>query len=437
MSEAGAPLAGAPAFPANPAPGRNTGKAIFVLALLCLVNAFSYVDRSMLALVMPQLTRELALSDTVIGLIAGLPFALCYAICAIPIAWIADNYNRRNLLAGALAFWSAVTALTGSVQNGWQLAAARFGLGAGEAAGHPTTASLIADTFDLKSRTVAFAALSASVSLGPLIGFPVVGWLLEDYGWRTAYHAVGLAGVAVAVIFFLAVREPPRGARSATGPKVGFFAGTGKLLKTPSYAFVIFAGGFNAINQGAIITWGPTFLDRVHHLGPQEIGVYFGTLRGVMGLLGALAAAVIVGMLVRRDIRWQIRAAILVAILPFLSDMTFLFGGRPLLWQAGLGLSALFTQFVVAVSYPLYVNVAPGNLRAVASAFYFLVASLMGFILGPFIVGALNDVLVPRLGGGAIAISMAVASSAALVSALLLILANRTWARDAERAEAG
>ena len=114
MSVAGAAATGAPAVPAQ----RSMGKAVFLLALLCLVNAFSYVDRSMLALVMPQLTKELHLSDTFTGLIAGLPFALCYAICAIPIAWVADNYNRRNLLAGALAFWSAVTALTGSVHSG-------------------------------------------------------------------------------------------------------------------------------------------------------------------------------------------------------------------------------------------------------------------------------------------------------------------------------
>jgi MFS family permease len=431
VSEAGASPSAAPAI----APYPKLGAAVFTLVMLCLVNAFSYVDRSMLALVLPQLTQELELSDTVTGLIAGLPFALCYALCAIPIAWVADNHNRRNLLAGALAFWSAVTALTGSVHNGWQLAAARFGLGAGEAAGHPTSASLIADSFDLKSRTIAFAAISASVSLGPLVGFPIVGWLLEHYGWRTAYHAVGLAGVVVAVVFFFVVREPPRRAPAQVA-RVGFLEGIGKLLRTRSYALVIFAGGFNAINQGAHLTWGPTFLDRVHGLGPQDIGVYFGTLRGVAGLFGALLAAVIVGALVRRDIRWQIRAAMVVAILPFASDVTFLFGGPPLLWQAGLAGSALFTQFVVAVSYPLYVNVAPANLRATASAFYFLVASLMGFILGPFVVGALNDALLPRFGESAIAYSMAVASSSALVSALLLVLANKTWVRDAECAEA-
>ena len=430
----GAPLTGAAPSGAQ---STGTGRAVFMLAMLCLVNAFSYVDRSMLALVMPQLSRELELSDTVTGLVAGLPFALCYALCAIPIAWVADNYNRRNLLGGALAFWSGVTVLTGAVQSGWQLAVARFGLGAGEAAGHPTTASLIADTFSLRNRTIAFAALSASVSLGPLVGFPAVGWLLEHYGWRVAYQVVGLAGVVVAVVFFLAVREPPRGSRPQSLEKIGFFEGTRRLLKTPSYALVIFAGGFSAINQGAHLTWGPTFLERVHGLGPQDIGIYFGTLRGVTGLTGALLAAVIVGALVRRDLRWQIRAAIAVAVLPFLSDITFLFSGDPLIWQAGLALSALFTQFVVAVSYPLYVNVAPANLRATASAFYFLVASLMGFILGPFSVGAFNDLFADSMGDDAIVVSMAIASSSALVSALLLLIANRTWLRDAERAEAG
>lgn len=433
VSEAGAPPAGGSA--AHPAPAM--GRAVLLLVLLCLVNAFSYVDRSMLALVMPQLTKELELSDTVTGLIAGLPFALCYALCAIPLAWVADNYNRRNLLAGALAFWSGVTLLTGMVQSGWQLALARFGLGAGEAAGHPTSASLIADSFSLKGRTVAFAALSASVSLGALIGFPIVGWLMEHHGWRAAYQVVGLAGIAVAVIFFLAVREPARSRPADGGEKIGFIEGSRKLLSTPSYALVVFAGGFNAINQGAHLTWGPTFLDRMRDLGPQEIGFYFGSLRGIAGLAGALLAAVIVGALVRRNLHWQIRAAIVVAILPFLSDLAFLFGGDPLLWQTGLALSALFTQFAVAVSYPLYVNVAPANLRATASAFYFLMASLMGFILGPFSVGALNDLLTPEMGEGAIAVSMAAASSSALVSALLLMLASRSWSRDVAVAEQG
>jgi len=429
----GASLSGRTAVPERR--GR-LARAGFLLALLCLVNTLSNVDRSMLALVMPTLSRELALSDTVMGLVAGLPFALCYAICAIPIAWIADNHNRRNLLAGALAFWSAITALTGAVHNGWQLALARFGLGAGEAAGHPTTASLIADSFDLKARTAAFSALSASAYLGPLLGFPLVGWLLGNYGWRTTYHAAGAAGLVVAILLLIAVREPPRRA-DAHAEGSDFLSGVGCLLHTPSYRYVVLAGGFNAINQGAHLTWGPTFLDRVHGLGPQEIGVYFGSLRGVAGLAGALFSAVVIGALVRRDIGWQIRAAILIAALPFFSDALFLLAGEPMLWRTGLALSAFFTAIAVAMSYSLYVNVAPSRLRATASAFYFLVASLMGFILGPFCVGAFSDLLEPRLSDGAIAVAMVLVSGTALVSALFLLLAGRTWVADVEKVELG
>ena len=432
MTGAGGAAAGPAASPVGTVPAR----AIYMLVLLCLVNMFSYVDRSMLALVLPQLTAEMHLSDTVSGLIAGVPFALCFAICAIPAAWIADTRNRRNLLAGALFFWSLVTALTGAVQSGWQLAAARFGLGVGEAAGHPTTTSLIAGSFHLRSRTTAFAALSASAYFGPLVGFPIIGWLIAGHGWRAAYLATGGAGVIVAVLFLLTVREPARNTTAGRAGQPGFVAGVRRLLATPSFPLVVFAGGFNAINQGAHLTWAPTFLHRVHGLDPLAIGAYFGTLRGVAGLAGAFTAAVVVGALVRRDLRWQIRLAIVMAALPFCSDMLFLLGRVDLLWQAGLALSAYSTAIVVAISYPLYVAVAPPDLRATAAAFYFLVASLMGFILGPFTVGALTDLLTPRLGPDALTAAMAVASSATLISALLLLRAKRSWIGDTLGAEA-
>ena len=414
-------------------------RAIYVLVLLCLVNAFSYLDRNMIGLVLPQMTAELALSDTVTGLVAGLPFALCYATCAIPAACIADNSHRRNLLAAALTVWSTITMLTGLVQSGWQLALARFGLGAGESAGHPSTSSLVADMFSAESRTAAFAAIAASAYLGPLFGFPVIGWILAEHGWRSAFFAMGLGGLLIAALLMLTVREPARGPRPADeiGAKsAGFVRGVRRLLSTRSYRYVIFAGGFNAINQGAHLTWGPTFLDRVHELGPQEIGFYFGTLRGAAGLLGALLAGVVVGAMVRKDATWQIRAPIVVAALPFLSDALFLLARDPLLWQAGLALTALFTAVAIALSYPLYVNIAPPHLRAQAAAFYFLVASLMGIILGPFSVGALTDLLADRAGEQAITWAMLIASSSALVSALLLLLAKSSWIADARLAEA-
>lgn len=400
------------------------GAPLVTLAMLCAVNAFNYVDRSMIALALPQMKAELALSDTLTGVIAGLPFALCYAACAIPAAWWADRGNRRNLLAAAFAFWSAVTAVTSLVHSGWQLAAARFTLGAGEAAGHPTTASLIADSFPLRLRTAAFSALSASAYLGPLAGFPAVGWLIAHHGWRAAYAATGVAGVAFAVLFFAVVREPARQGPTQGPVRQGFAAAVGRLLAIPSYRLVVLAGGFNAINQGAHLTWGPTFLARVRHLDPQQTGAVFGVLRGLSGLAGAAVVAVLVSALVRRDVRWQMRAAVAVAAMPFLSDSLFLLAGADWAWRTGLALSAFFTAMAVALSYPLYVNVAPSNLRATASAVYFLVVGLMGLILGPFCVGALSDAF------GAIAPAMVAVSATALVSCALLGWAMRHWAND-------
>jgi MFS family permease len=403
---------------------------LVTLVMLCAVNAFNYVDRSMVALALPQMKADLALSDTMTGVIAGLPFALCYAACALPAAWFADRGNRRNLLSVAFAFWSAMTALTGLVRTGWELAAARFMLGAGEAAGHPTTASLIADTFPLRQRTVAFSALSASAYMGPLAGFPAVGWLIAHHGWRGAYAAVGLAGIAFAGVFFMVVREPGRNAHAQGPVRAGFGGAAGRLLAIPSYRLVVLSGGFNAINQGAHLTWAPTFLTRVHHLDPLQASAVFGVLRGLAGLAGALVVALGVAALVRRDLRWQIRAALVVAALPFLSDSLFLLAGDEWAWRTGLALSAFFTAMAVALSYPLYVNVAPPDLRATASAVYFLVVGLMGLTLGPFCVGALSDRL------GSIAWAMVATSAAALVSCVLLALAARHWARDVQLAEA-
>jgi MFS family permease len=415
-------------------------RAIYVLVLLCLINAFSYLDRNMIGLVLPAMTAELNLSDTITGLVTGLPFALCYATCAIPAAWIADNRDRRTLLVGALTLWSAITVATGAVQNGWQLALARFGLGAGESAGHPTTSSLVADLFAVHHRTAAFAAVSASAYVGPLVGFPLIGWIIAEHGWRWAFYVMGAGGLIIALVLALTVKEPSRAttARGAADPAreaAGFIDGVKGLLSIPSYRYVIFAGGFNAINQGAHITWGASFLDRVHHLGPEEVGFYFGTLRGAAGLIGAFAAAVIVGALVKRDVAWQIRAAVIIALLPFAGDALFLLSPVALGWQAGLALTALSTAMGIAISYTLYVNVAPARLRAQAAALYFLVASLMGFILGPFLVGVVSDALAPGMGDGAIRWAMLAASAAQLASVLLLALAARTWVADMRRAE--
>jgi MFS family permease len=358
----------------------------------------------------------------------------------LPAAWLADSFNRRYFFSAALAFWSLCTAFTALVHNGLQLAIARFALGAGESAGLPTTTSLIADLFALRWRPIAFAMLSASAYLGPLLGFPIIGWLAVEYGWRAAFLAAGFGGLVLAGLFVLTVREPQRGGVSvaAAAPaaisKAEFRANVSSLLATRSYVWIAVAGALSAINFGSMLTWGPSFLARLHDMDPKQTAFYFGTLRGAAGMLGAIVTGVFISSLAHRDPRWIVRAPILLLITLFVADAVFLFSSAAWLWPLALAIGAFTAAACVAACYTLYVSVAPARARATATAVYLVVAGITGQTLGPFIVGALADLLADGLGARSLAAAMLVASAAALPAAWALSKASETWQPDTEKA---
>jgi hypothetical protein len=175
-------------------------------------------------------------------------------------------------------------------------------------------------------------------------------------------------------------------------------------------------------------------MSRVLELSPQEIGTYFGVMRGVAGLVGALSAGLIVSALIRKHPLWQIWAPTAMAFLLLPSDAAFLLFTHPLAWQAALAFSAFLVAAIVATGYLLYINIAPVRMRATATALYLLVASLTGLTLGPLIVGVLNDYLVGQYGDVAIRYSMLIASCSSVLCGLSLLMASRTWRQDMERA---
>ena len=154
-----------------------TGRAVFSLGFLTLISTFNYLDRSLLGLALPAIKSEMQVSDTVLGLVAGLAFVLFYSIMGIPIAWAADRWNRRNIIGIGFAFWSLMTMVTGWVSNIGQLTVARFLMGAGEACGIAPSNSMIADLFRSERRTLAFAIFSTAVSISSIGFFPILGWV--------------------------------------------------------------------------------------------------------------------------------------------------------------------------------------------------------------------------------------------------------------------
>ena len=164
----------------------------YVLGVLVLVYAANFVDRQILSILVQPIKEELGVSDTWMGFLPGITFALFYTIAGIPIARWADRGSRRNLIVIGLALWSAMTALSGLAKNFFHLAAARIGVGVGEATLSPAAHSMISDYYPPEKRATALAIYSMGIHLGIFLGYFLGGWINELYGWRAAFMVVGL-----------------------------------------------------------------------------------------------------------------------------------------------------------------------------------------------------------------------------------------------------
>src|SRR5580700_1918949 len=212
------------------APAVPSARRYYVLALLTAVYALNFLDRTIFNVLIEPIKKEFTLSDTTMGLLAGFGFVLFYSLLGIPIARIADRRSRRNIVATAFAFWSAMTFLCGMAQSVATLALARIGVGIGESAGTPASQSMIADLFDKNERPRALGVYAIGTYLGVFLGYLIGGWVNQHYGWRMAFFAAGLPGIVLAAVLWLTVSEPCRGAMAETfapeplGPTLAFLA---------------------------------------------------------------------------------------------------------------------------------------------------------------------------------------------------------------------
>src|SRR6202043_768916 len=179
---------------------RPSTRRYYVLGLLTLVYALNFLDRTIFNVLIEPIKKEFVLSDTTMGLLAGFGFVLFYSVLGIPIARIADRLNRRNIVAIAFAFWSAMTVFCGMASSVATLALARVGVGIGESAGTPASQSLIADLFGKNDRPRALGVYAIGTYLGVFLGYFIGGYVNQHYGWRMAFFSAGLPGIALAAV---------------------------------------------------------------------------------------------------------------------------------------------------------------------------------------------------------------------------------------------
>lgn len=396
------------AYPADGARSPWPWAATWPLVLFTLISVFNYLDRSLLGLALPAIKREFGATDTQLGLVSGLAFIIFYSLLGLPIAWLADRANRRNIVAAGLIFWSLMTALTGAIANIWQLATARLLMGAGEACSTAPSNSMIADLFKPDRRPLALAIFGTASPIAYILFFPLAGWIAQHHGWRAMFVAMGLPGVLVAILLLLTVSEPSRNSPAPERLPVSKSLGRDLRALFANRCFAwIFAGvtlmGANVWAAGA---WTPTFIVRVHHLQIGEVASIIGPARGLIAIVGILLGGAIIDRLPQNRAFWRIGIPAVACLLAGPAEALFLLGSDRTAWVSGFALSSFFTLIHQAPIYAAVVTIVGERRRALAIAVILLGAGLIGNAAGPGAVGLLNDLLAPKFGDLAIRYSM-------------------------------
>lgn len=417
----------------------------YALILLTLAYTSSYLDRTIVGAVAEHIKKDLSLSDTQLGLLTGFAFAIFYATLGIPLAMLSDRTNRRNIVAGAVAVWSVMTALCGLAGNYWQLVAARIGVGIGEAGSSPQSHSMIADMYAPHERSGALGFYALGVYLGGMLGFLVGAPLAEVWGWRSVFFVVGLPGLLIAALIFFTVSEPPRGlfeGKGAAARKAQTWSETTAELRA-AFAFIWNSRACRHVVIGVTLTsfvgyggvmWAASFLKRTHGISGVEIGLVLGPIVGVLGGCGALLGGYLADRLSRRDKRWNswiISAAKAIAaplVLAFyLSDNFYL----ALVFYLP---ASVFGAFYLGPSFAIVQSVAPVSMRTTVSAIMLFILNLIALGLGPLAVGMLSDALTPRFGTDALRYALMMTSLLNLWAAYHYFIAGKAYAAEMDRA---
>jgi len=299
----------------TPVAGRDpvnaAAKSRRYVVLLFLVSAVSFMDRQILAVLLEPIKRELGASDTEMGLLTGFAFVLFFALASVPIARAADRYSRRNIIALALTFWSITRMLSGYVATFMRLAAARVGLGVGEAATAPASASMVSDLFPRDHRTAPLALLGVAAPVGGMIAFTIGGLLNAAIGWRMTFVVLGAPGLFLAMVMLLTIREPRRGASEAQLVDMQSYDlsdTTAYLWSLHSLRLLVAGASLNLFATSAKLAWSAPFLIRVHSLDTRDAGGWLGITTGVGGIAGILLGGLVTQRLARTDPAWMLRA---------------------------------------------------------------------------------------------------------------------------------
>jgi MFS family permease len=382
---------------------RALRRRTLTLALLTLTYFFSYMDRQILAILLELIKADLQLSDTQLGLLSGLAFAIFYAGLGIPVARLADRSNRRNIIAVSLAIWSAMTVVCGVAQNFVQLLLARIGVGIGEAGSSPPSHSIIADLYPVEKRASAMAIYTLGVVLGGGFGTLIGSQLAAAYGWRVAIMAIGAPGLLLAIIVRLFVVEPRRGQSEAAQVKdtsaMPTMASAFKdIWRNGAARHLVCGVTLTSLIGYALTAFGLSYLQRSLGFSITQAGL-FGLVAALLGTVSGVGGGRLADWSAKRwgmhTQSWMV-ALLKVVALPF--TLLFYLTDQPMVAVTAYGIQILFASSYLGPTFALLQGLAPLRMRAMWAAITLLVINMIGLGLGPTLIGVISDLLVPWAG---------------------------------------
>jgi MFS family permease len=418
-------------------PKAGSGYRYLVVGLLAVVYTFNFMDRQIMSTLAEPIRKELHFSDTALGALSGLTFAIFYTTCGIPVAWLSDRFKRVWIMAAACGIWSVFTAACGLANNFGQLAFSRVMVGAGEAGGSPPSYSLISDYFPAKERGVGLALYSLGVPLGTMLGVALGGGVAVAYGWRMAFFAVGLPGVFLAFLMLLIVREPKRGGLDAVvlgaeahAPAPPAFQVIGAFFSNRTLLCVAIACGLSAFVGYAMLSWNAPLLMRVKGMSLKQVSAYYSLVVGVTGVIGTFGSGWLADKLSVRDRRWYswIPAIAFTVSLPALAGMIW----APT-WQIALlfmAVPALLNNMYLAPALAVVQNAVPPGQRTMAGAILLFVLNLVGLGGGPIFLGKVSDMAKATYGDHSLLIGYAALAPALVIAIIAHLVAANSIARD-------